>query len=427
MKIYCAGIGGIGLSAYAALQQANGHTVLGSDTASTVVTDALQATGISVAFVQDGTAIPHDIDVFVYSEAVPASSAERVRATALNVPQMSYFQALADISKDHFVIAVCGTHGKSSTTGMLAQVFTELGADPTVIVGTKLPYLQGKNWRKGNSGLCIVEACEYNRHFLHLRPNIIVLTNADGDHFDTYKDATEYEAAFIEFVRLLPVDGTIVTHGADEICARIAAHAPRSISVDSLPLPELTVPGVHMQQNAQLVMGVASVYRPWPTEDVVRVLRQYVGSWRRLENRGVTVHSVPVIDDYGHHPVEIAANIAALRTVYANKRLVLVFQPHTHRRTIDLYQAFTTCFAGVDVLYMPPIYEARKQHDTQMVNVQSFCQDIAAHSQVAVHSMESIQVIQKHLLTGGLQEGDVLVCMGAGDITTLATAMVAAT
>ncbi|MDD5469613.1 MAG: Mur ligase domain-containing protein, partial [Candidatus Peribacteraceae bacterium] len=207
MKIYCSGIGGIGLSAYAFLQQKNGHTLLGSDRVESTMTAALSGEGIAVSCEQDGSHIPEDCDLFVYSEAIPQDAPERRKAAELGIRQCSYFQALGELSRDSRVIAVCGTHGKSSTTAMAAKVLMDAGQDPTVVVGTTSPDLGGQNWRKGGSDLFLLEACEYRRSFHHLSPDIILMTNADGDHFDAFASVEEYQQAFVDFLRLLPEGG----------------------------------------------------------------------------------------------------------------------------------------------------------------------------------------------------------------------------
>ena len=423
MVIYCAGIGGIGLSAYAAYQRSRGLVVTGSDRADSAVITDLRTQGIEVFLSQDGTHVPADADLFVFSEAVPETGPERVRAKELGIPSMSYFQALGEITKGSRLAAVCGTHGKSSVTAMAAKVLTEAGSDPSIIVGTKLRELDGRNWSRGESGLFLAEACEYRRSFLSLSPAIILLTNADGDHFDYYVSQEDYEQAFIEFIRKLPNDGTLITHLKDSQCARIAGKCHANvIDVDALPFPTLATPGLHMQKNGQLVLGLASVLGI-PEQDALASLKSYAGCWRRMEVRGTWGENVMVIDDYGHHPTEIRATIEGIRGAYPERRLVVVFQPHTHDRTLKLYEGFTQAFRGAAVVIIPNIYDARRERDQGTVDVPSFVRDIAKASKVKAIDGGSLTGTEQLLRKEILRKDDVLLCMGAGDVTELAGRM----
>jgi UDP-N-acetylmuramate--alanine ligase len=426
MKIFCIGIGGIGVSAYAYLQQANGHTIVGSDATKSQITEEIHKQGITVYTEHTTNNIDTFYDLVVYSAAVPQTNPERMQATALGIRQLSYFEAVGELINDTYVIAICGTHGKSSTTAMIAQVLTEANKDPTVIVGTKVPFLQGTNWRKGSSGITVIEACEFNRSFLHIRPNVILLLNADGDHFDTYKNQAAYEAVFTEFIQLLPSDGILITHMDDATCERIAVHSGKNVlNADVYPLPHLQIPGLHMQKNAQVVVALEQVLPALPIVDIQASLLRYSGCWRRLEYKGTTMHSIPVIDDYGHHPVEITANIEAMRQAYPLQRLVLVFQPHTHQRTIDLYTDFTTCFSQADVVCIVNTYDVRRSNNAPIILEAEFCKDIERCSHVQTLCTGSLEETATMLRTQLLQPNDVLICMGAGNITNLAAEMVA--
>lgn len=425
MKIFCIGIGGIGVSAYASLQQANGHIVVGSDATASQITEQLQTSGITVHILQSAQHIDESYDLVVYSAAVPDTNPQRLQAKLLGIRQISYFAAIGELINDTYVIAVCGTHGKSSTTAMIAQVLTEAKCDPTVVVGTKVPFLNGANWRKGSSNITVIEACEYNYSFLHLRPNVILFLNADGDHFDTYKNQAEYESVFADFIALLPSDGLLVTHMDDKICNKIAKESQKKIvNADTYALPTLQVIGEHMQKNAQLVLALEQVLPTLQLAGIQKSLAQYTGCWRRLELKGVTMHSIPVLDDYGHHPVEIIANLAAIKQAYPTKRLVLVFQPHTHQRTIDLYDDFITCFSEADCVCITATYDVRRAKNSPVIDELKFCTDIEQFSHVHTWYAESLTAAEEVLCTQILKPNDVLVCMGAGSITDLAATMV---
>ena len=423
MKIYCSGIGGIGLSAYASLQNADGHTVLGSDRSESALTNTLIEQGITIFYGQDGSHIEEDCDLFVYSEAIPKDAPERRKAEEFGIRQLSYFKALGELSKEFRVIAVCGTHGKSSTTSMAAKVLTDAGLDPTVVVGTKVPDLDCLNWRKGASNLFLLEACEYRSSFHNLSPDIVLMTNVDGDHFDAFGSIEEYQQAFADFLKLLPEDGIIITYFSDPACLRLAEESGRRvIDADVTSIPKISVPGKHMQRNAQLAASLAKELGI--SEDCSqKSLQQYKGCWRRMELKG-TYNSIPVIDDYGHHPTEVKATISAVKEAYSDKRLVCVFQPHMHDRTLKLYDEFLESFALVDVLIIPNIYDARSDVERDHVDVDTFVEDIKKHGPKNVINGKSLKDTET-LLKEILKEGDVLLCMGAGDITELAEWMVA--
>lgn len=424
MKIYCSGIGGIGLSAYAALQKAAGHEVRGSDQKESALLEDLIGQGITVSLRQDGSQIPKDTDFFVYSEAVPPSAPERLRAKEFGIPQQSYFQALGEFSKSFFTIAVCGTHGKSSVTAMLARVLIEGGKDPTVVLGTKSPDLFGRNWRRGGSSLFLVEACEYRRSFHFLSPHIVLMTTVDGDHFDVFSSLKEYQEAFVDFLRFLPPEGIVVTHSTDPDCHRVAmASQRRIVDAEAFPLPSLTVAGMHMRQNARLAGAAASLLEV-SVPVALQALKGFKGTWRRMEIKGTSGDGITVVDDYAHHPREVRATIAAMREQFPTNRIVCVFQPHTHDRTLKLYEDFLSAFSGVDIVIVPNVYEARRERDTAMVDVDTFVWDLERRGGVKARNGFSLKKTEEILLREVLVPGDVLLCMGAGDVTELAETMV---
>jgi len=418
MKIYCSGIGGIGLSAYAALQAANGHEVLGSDRSDSALLEDLRSQGITVFLNQDGSMIPHDCDLFVHSEAIPADAPERVRAREFNISSQSYFHALGEVSRDAFVIAVCGTHGKSSTTAMVARMLIEAGKDPSVVVGTKMPELEGRNWRKGKSDIFVVEACEYRRSFHFLSPDIALLTTVDGDHFDAFSSMEDYHEAFVTFFKRLPHEGVIITHGSDAECLRVAESSGKKvIDADTQPLIPLSVPGLHMRQNARLALSLAE-HLGIDAAQAQEMLHGFSGTWRRMEVKGTGKKGITVVDDYAHHPKEIAATLSAMREQFGGRRIVCVFQPHTHDRTLKLYDDFTKSFSDADLVIIPNIYVARSDIETGTVDVQTFIADMAAHSKTECVDGKSIDETFA-MLKKTAKKDDVIITMGAGDITKL--------
>lgn len=419
MKIYCSGIGGIGLSAYAALQAASGHTVSGSDRSNSPLLDDLRSQGMTIHLTQDGSGMSDDVDLFVFSEAIPADAPERKKAAELGIRSLSYFAALGELVRGHTVIAVCGTHGKSSTTAMVAKMLVDTGKDPSVVVGTKMRELNGRNWRKGAGDIFVVEACEYRRSFLFIKPSIVLMTNVDGDHFDAYGSLEEYREAFVDFLRQLPVDGPVITHGEDNDCVAVAAASGRTmIDADAFPLVQLATPGEHMRQNARLALALAE-HMKIDANAAHKSLSTFAGTWRRMEVKGEMENGITVIDDYGHHPIEIRATLNAMREAYGDRRIVCVFQPHTHDRTKKLYEEFTDAFFDADMVIIPNIYVARNDIESGTVDVDTFVHDIAEHSGVDARNGQSLSETDTLLRTEILEPGDVVITMGAGDITTL--------
>lgn len=425
MKIYCSGIGGIGLSAYAALQAANGHTVLGSDRSDSPLLDDLRSQGITIVLNQDGSDISADIDLFVFSEAIPADAPERMKAREFGIKSVSYFEALGELSRDHMVIAVCGTHGKSSTTAMVAKMLIDAGKDPSVVVGTKMKELNGRNWRKGKSDIFVVEACEYRRSFRFIFPDIALMTNVDGDHFDAFASMDEYHTAFVDFLKQLPDKAPVITHGDDADCMAVAKTALHPIiNADTYPLISLETPGEHMRQNARLALALAA-HLQIDASSAQNSLAAFSGTWRRMEVKGERADGITIIDDYGHHPTEISATLSAMREAYGERRIICVFQPHTHDRTIKLYREFAEAFSDADVVVISDIYVARQDIETDTVDVDAFVKDIAEASGVEAINGQSLVTTQALLNKHILQPGDVVITMGAGTITTLSDRLMA--
>jgi UDP-N-acetylmuramate--alanine ligase len=425
MNIYCSAIGGIGLSAYAALMHHNGHTVKGSDRSDSALLDDLRSQGIAVTLNQDGTEVPDDIDLFVHSAAIPEDHPERIKAKELGVKSLTYFEALGGFTKGYKLITVSGTHGKSSTTAMVADVLIAAGYDPTVVVGTKLGSLGGRNWRQGQSEWCVVEACEYKGSFFNLHPSIAIILNCDWDHVDAYPTPQSFHDAFITFLNNVPSDGMVISHGGDPECQMVVKAAGHTlIDADTQPLlTDMHVPGIHMQQNAQTALELAA--KLGIDHDVAaKALREHKGIWRRMEEKGSYSDDVLVIDDYGHHPLEIKLTLEALKKRHSGRRLVCVFQPHMHNRTLELYDDFLTSFTMCDVVLVPYVYDARHAVERDEVDVQKFVDDIAEKSNVECRWTKTLEDTETLLKDNILQPGDLLVCMGAGDVTDLAERMV---
>lgn len=419
MNIFCSGIGGIGLSAYARHMKARGHTVSGSDAKESALIAALRQGGIDVATTQDGAALPATLDLLVYSEAIPADAPERRLAQQRGVRSLSYFGAVGEMTRDASTcICIAGTHGKSTTTAMIAKLFIDAGKDPNVILGTLSRELDGQNWRTG-TGPWIIEACEYRRSFLSLHPTTIVLTTVDGDHFDAFRDRDDYHAAFREFIARLPTHAPIIVHGSDpDILRVIDRESHMVIDADSHPAPTLSIPGEHMRQNAQLVLALAQTFGI-PDSTTRQSLASFHGTWRRMEHRGRMSTGALVIDDYAHHPKEIQATLQAIHESHPGAKIHCIFQPHTHDRTLALWDDFAGSFYRANTVVVPDIYGARAGSDRSQADPALLVSAIQKSSKVPAVFVQDLDGAATWA-TEHANNGDVVVLMGAGTVTSLA-------
>jgi UDP-N-acetylmuramate--alanine ligase len=243
------------------------------------------------------------------------------------------------------------------------------------------------------------------------------MTNVDGDHFDAFDDLEDYQNAYREFLDRLPKDGVLITHMSDPDCTKVAtASGGKTLDADLLSFPDLSVPGYHMKQNAQLVSALADHLGI----DARESLKKFTGTWRRFEVKGETEQGAIVIDDYAHHPVEIVATIATAREKYPDRRLVCLFQPHTHDRTLRFYDDFLNAFDSADLVVTTDVYDARPEIENESVDIKKYTADIHADSIYG----GSLDQAKEELCCSILQQDDVLLVMGAGDITRVASQLV---
>ena len=298
---------------------------------------------------------------------------------------------------------------------MAAKVLTDAGLDPTVVVGTKVPQLGGRNWRKGSSDIFLLEACEYKGSFLHLHPDIVLLTNVDWDHVDAYPTAESYRQAYVSFLQKLPSSGVVISHEEDEAVAQSGEST--WINADHLKAPQLSVPGQHMQANAKLVNALAE----YLGVEAADSLASFSGTWRRFEKKG-EYNGAVIIDDYAHHPKEIVATIASAHEQYPDRRIVCLFQPHMHDRTISLFNDFLQAFHGAHTVLISDVYEARREAVEQEADIAALADGIGetvAHCELVGDTQAAEQYCRTYV-----QQNDVLLVMGAGDITQVATNLV---
>lgn len=433
MKLYFVGIGGIGTSALAQLCAGRGDTVLGSNLGKTAIWPQLEQAEIQLFDEHHASQIPSDTDILIYSEAVPEDNPERVQARELDIPEQSYFEHLGQIAKDYRVLAITGTHGKTTTTAMIASGMIAAHFPATMIVGSKLREFNGSNFfqipdpspdsheqssdSKAEPGLnslkpwLIVEACEYRNNFQYLAPEIVVLTNAELDHVDYYRDEDHYVATFRQFCNQAR---TIICHRDDPLVDKILLGLDRDIvrvDVNGFTLP-LDLPGLHNRKNAALALAAAEEIQDLNHKKFKKGLKHYQGAWRRLEL--LSDHPCYVYDDYGHHPTEIKATMQALREKYPVAKIALIFEPHQYSRTKEFFAEFLESFQAADEVALYPIYAARDSAaDQAAISRQTFIDQ-----DTRITRVDDLETAQ--LFTSGLTANDVLIFMGAGDISRLA-------
>lgn len=420
-KVHFVGIGGIGMSALAQLLVERGDQVSGSDRDVSPVTDLLEKKGIHVLLGQKAENVPTDAALVVYSDAVPADNPERARAEELGIPQQSYFEVLGSVSEERRTVAVAGTHGKTTTTGMLARILRDAAVSPTAVVGSLVQDF-GSNYLSGTSDIFVVEACEYKRHFLNLSPEVLVVTNLEFDHSDYFKDLTDVQDAFRTLMKKVPAHGTIVTDLENpNIQPLLEGLEPVIVDYRSLPAYELRLPGAFNQMNARAAAAAARVVLPGLEEKQIRdSLRDFHGTWRRFEYKGKTAAGATLYDDYAHHPTAIEETLRGLKVKEPNKRIVIAFHPHLYSRTRDLLDGFSRAFKDADEVVIAPIYAAR-EIDDGTVSSELLAERIRENGTEA-HAYASLEEVQHVLEKVG--EDAVIMTMGAGDIYKVADALV---
>lgn len=392
-QVFFVGIGGIGMSGLARLLKEKGVEVSGSDSAASSTTEELREEGIEVLIGHAGENISEEMKWVVYSEAVPQNNPELERARELGIPTQTYFQALGDVTHPYRLVAVAGTHGKTTTVAMLGLILINAGLDPTVLLGSKLKEFGNRNVRLGTGDIFVVEACEYRRNFLSLKPDLLGITNIEIDHLDYFKSQEDYERAFEE---LVSQSGEVVW--------------PEDVAEYE---GELALPGLHNQLNAGMAAHLARRLGV-PEPIIAETLAAYNGAWRRFEYKGTSSGAL-VYDDYAHHPSEIQATLQGAREKHPEARIVAVFQPHQYSRTAALIDAFAESFEDADEVIIPNIYEARDtEEDKHAVSTESLVEAIAGYHD-NVRNGEDLESTAEYL-RDTVGDGDLILVMGAGDV-----------
>jgi len=449
MKIHFVGIGGIGVSALAKYYLKSGHKISGSDLVSSEITQTLKKSGAKILIGKHKAKnLSKDTDLVVYSPAVPKNNPELLKAKSYKLKTKSYPEALGELTKQYFTIAVSGTHGKSTTTCMIALILIKAGLDPTVIVGTKLKEFGDSNFRLGKKTskilntkykILVIEADEHMASFLNYWPKIIVLTTIEADHLDYYKNLGNLLKTFKKYVSHLPKDGVLVANKDDKNTFLVTKKHRDRVSVYFLKQKEarklkkiLKVPGEHNVSNALAALTVARTLSV-PDRISFKALSEYKGSWRRFEEKTIKIGNkkITIVNDYAHHPTEIKVTLAAAREKYlypvrnrrfsngAKRKIWCVFQPHQYQRTYYLFKDFVKVFrkAPIDKIIITDIYDVagRELKTTKKkVTSEKLVKQIKKKNIIYLPKGKIIDFLKKNL-----KGGEVVVIMGAGDIYNL--------
>ncbi len=416
-KIHFIGIGGIGISALAKLCVHEGKQVTGTnDNPSPQTLDPLRERGVEIWL--DTDSLPA-ADLYVFSEAWRNLNPTFLKlAQDSGKPCINYFDALGMVANEYYLVAVAGSHGKTTTTAMLIDIFEAAGFDPSAVVGS-LRAKTKSNYRAGKSKYFIVEACEYRRDFLSLTPDILVITNIEHEHVDYYRDLAAVQTAFREFVEQVRPAGFVIANLSDPNVAPVVSGATVTV-VDYGkyfdPLRRLTMPGVHNQMNAAAAVA-AAVQVDITLTEANTALAEFAGTWRRFEYKG-EVNRARVYDDYGHHPTEIAATLKGARELYPDKKIILIFQSHTYTRTHELFGDFVEALKLADRAYILPIYAAREDN-LSGVSHTALASAIGGEACALDSFAQVIELVRQRVT-----ENDIVLVMGAGDITQVANQLI---
>jgi UDP-N-acetylmuramate--alanine ligase len=462
MHIHFIGIGGCGMSGLALMLKQLGAICSGSDAVGSELTDALKHSGITVSLDQTTGTIPDPCDLAIASAAIKPDHPEMLAATNRELTVWTYAEALGQVQADKTGISIAGTHGKSTTTAMLAHVLIECGLDPSFIVGATCPQIGGGSRTGGprilqgpmrdRPGILLAEACEFNRSFHHHRPTIGLINNIEEDHLDIYGSIDEIINAFAGFAKLIPpaeeggrlliahegahrmkitpgLTCAVETFGfhpeADYQIVYDAAVQPGGrvgVLQDGVWLAQWTnqMPGAHNALNSAAA-GILAHYLGAEWEQISRALSTFRGVDRRMQKLGVRRTDnagggeVIVYDDYGHHPTEIENTLRALRAAECPKRLICVFQPHQHSRTRFLLEQFAQSFSSADVVIVPHIYFVRDSEvEKTKVSAADLVDKLRNRGVQAMHLYPFEAIVEQ--LETICRPGDLLVIMGAGPV-----------
>jgi len=453
-RIHLVGVGGIGMSGIAELLANLGYAVSGSDAKRSSVTDRLATLGVTVATAGHAAVNVGNADVVVYSSAVRPDNPEVVAAKGRRIPVIPRAEMLAELMRLRFGIAVAGAHGKTSTTSMIALVLERAGLDPTAVIGGRLSAF-GSNARLGRGEYMVAEADESDRSFLKLSPTVAVITNLDREHMDAYGGFADLQQAFVDFANKVPFYGAVVACADDAELSHVLPRFTRRVvtyGIDgaydvsasgvvlagfgsrcsvthrdahgdhlaALGTMTLAVPGMHSVRNALAAVAVG-LELDVPFAKIAAALAEFHGAERRFERRGI-INGISVVDDYGHHPTEIAAVLSAARAAKP-ARIIVAFQPHRYTRTRDLMAEFGRALAAADEVVLTDIYAAGEE-PIPGITVAALAAAVSAGRPVAARVVTRLDDVAP-AVADLARPGDLVLTLGAGSIGGLATALVA--
>ncbi len=446
-RIHLLGVGGSGMAGIAEVLLNLGYTVSGSDLKESVATRRLAALGANVAYGHDAARVDK-ADVVVISTAIKADNPELLAARQARIPVVRRAEMLAELMRFRYGVAVAGTHGKTTTTSLVASVLAEGGLDPTYVIGGRLKSA-GANARLGAGSYLVAEADESDASFLHLTPMLAIVTNIDADHLETYGgEFGKLRGAFVEFLQRLPFYGLAVLCADDAEVRGIVAEIGRPVVTYGIeaeadlravdihfeangshftvllgdgtrePL-HLALPGRHNVLNALAAIAVARELGV-AFSAIRKAFTEFQGVGRRCESHGdwrLGDARVRIVDDYGHHPRELAATFEAMRGAYPGRRLVVAFQPHRYSRTRDLFDDFCAVLSDADALLLTEVYAAGETPLSE-ADSRALARGIRARGRVEPVLVKTVSDAPA-ALEAMLRDGDVLLTVGAGDIGTL--------
>ncbi len=441
-NIHFIGIGGIGISALARILAKEGHSVSGSDQHQSNNSDLLASEGIDVKLGHAPDNIPEKCDLVIYTTAVRPDNIEYLEAQKRLLKIMSYPQAVGELTRNYQTVCVCGTHGKTTTTGLLGHVFMQNNLDPTVIVGSLVKEFGNKNELLGNSNFLLLESCEYQEAFLNYSPQTIILNNIDPEHLDYFGNAENYLNAFRKFIAKLPDSGLLIANGDDSNIRILLSEKPHHFKVvtygrnadndfrldgktiiapdQSCHSLKLSIPGQHNLLNATGAFALCSSLK-LDSNSVISSINSFQGTARRFEIKG-KVGETTIVDDYGHAPAEIRATLQSAREYFGQEaKILVIFQPHQYSRTAFFLQDFAISFNDADKVFIPNIYRSRDtDEEVSRINVDMLVAAINKQkNDLSDNTHDFSQTLQK--VKTAYRDFDAILTIGAGDITRLAT------
>ncbi|MBI2469859.1 MAG: UDP-N-acetylmuramate--L-alanine ligase [Planctomycetes bacterium] len=448
--VYFIGIGGIGMSAVARILLKEGCVVAGSDTRTSSLTLTLEKMGARINTRQDGSLMPLETDMVVISAAISEDNPDLKTARKMGIRVVKYSQILGSLMREKRGIAISGTHGKTTTSAMISNILKTAGLDPTFVIGGEVPDIGG-NSHLGMGDLFVAEACEYDRSFLNLVPQVGVITNIEEDHLDYYENIEKIINAFGDFASLISKEGLLVVNNHDKNILRAMQKANCRVETYSLDDASdwqgkiissgnginrfsifrrnsffadftLKIPGSHNILNALAATAVCT-FIGVDKDSIKTALASFSGAKRRFQIIGVK-NNITVIDDYAHHPTEIRVTLKAARELYPGKKIWCVFQPHQYSRTRHLLRGFAKSFQDANKVLFADIYASRDtDYEKTTMNSMRLCEE-TRNAGVDVQYIPQLGEIVR-VLSSDVKPDDVVITMGAGDVWKVAHDLVA--